>query len=196
MRFPLTAAEMTRSKEAGISKGKELRANFRIRVPEVRLIGPDGNQMGVFQTRDALRKAEDFGLDLVEISPTARPPVCRIMDFGKYKYELAKKEHEAKKHQVVIHLKELRLRPATDEHDIQTKIRHARRFLEDGNKVKITVQFRGREMAHQEFGRKLMDRIQEELIAMGSVEQKPKMEGRSLTIILGPIPQGGKNAKA
>jgi len=165
-------------------------------VPEIRLIGPDGSQMGVFQTRDAQRKAEDFGLDLVEISPTARPPVCKIMDYGKYKYDLAKREHEAKKHQAVVHIKELRLRPATDEHDVQTKIRHAKRFLEDGDKVRITIQFRGREMAHKELGQKLMARILADISEIGIAEQPAKMEGRALSALIGPIPAGGKNAKA
>ena len=173
-----------------ISRERELRVNFRIRIPEIRLIGPDGSQMGVFQTRDALKKAEEFGLDLVEISPMAKPPVCKIMDYGKYKYELAKKEHEAKKHQAVIKLKEVRLRPATDEHDVQTKLRHIKRFLEDGDKVKITIQFRGREMAHKEFGTKLMERIQKEFETTSQVEQSAKMEGRSLSIILGAAPKG------
>lgn len=163
--------------------------NWRIRVPEVRLIGPDGSQMGVFQTRDAQKKAEEFGLDLVEISPTARPPVCKIMDFGKYKYEMAKREHEAKKHQVVVHLKELRLRPSTDEHDTQTKIRHAKRFLGDGNKVKISIQFRGREMAHQELGRKLMDKILADIGDMAVQDVRPKFEGRTLMAILAPNTQ-------
>lgn len=176
-----------RNKEACIrEREKEIRVNWRIRVPEVRLIGPDGSQMGVFQTRDALKKAEEFGLDLVEISPMARPPVCKIMDFGKYKYELAKKEHEAKKHQSVVHLKELRLRPATDEHDVQTKVRHAKRFLEDGDKVKITIQFRGREMAHQELGQKLMTKILQEVGDFAELDQKPKFEGRFLNVVLGP----------
>ena len=142
--------------------------------------------MGLFQTRDALRKAQDFGLDLVEVSPAARPPVCKIMDFGKYKYEMAKKEHEAKKHQVVVHLKEVRLRPATDEHDVQTKVRHIKRFLEDGDKVKVVVQFRGREMAHKELGMKLMEQIQTEVAELGEVEQRSKFEGRFLNAILVP----------
>ncbi|OGQ49534.1 MAG: translation initiation factor IF-3 [Deltaproteobacteria bacterium RIFCSPLOWO2_02_FULL_47_10] len=175
---------------------RELRINFRIRVPEVRLIGPDGSQMGLFQTRDALKKAEEFGLDLAEISPTARPPVCKIMDYGKYKYDLAKRDHEANKHQVIVKLKELRLRPATGEHDVQTKIRHARRFLEEGNKVKITIQFRGREMAHQELGRKIMDKIKNAIADIGALEQNPKFEGRFLNMIVAPMAQGGKNAKA
>ena len=152
--------------------------------------------MGLFQTRDALKKAEEFGLDLAEISPTARPPVCKIMDYGKYKYDLAKRDHEANKHQVIVKLKELRLRPATGEHDVQTKIRHARRFLEEGNKVKITIQFRGREMAHQELGRKIMDQIKNAIADIGALEQNPKFEGRFLNMIVAPMAQGGKNAKA
>ncbi len=146
--------------------------------------------MGVFQTRDALKKAEEFGLDLVEISPMARPPVCKIMDHGKYKYDIAKKEHEAKKHQAVIKLKEIRLRPATDEHDLMTKVKHIKRFLEEGDKVKVTVQFRGREMAHQEIGRKMMDRITTELGTLAVPEQRSKMEGRFLNMIFGPAPKG------
>jgi len=148
--------------------------------------------MGVFQTRDAQKKAEEFGLDLVEISPTARPPVCKIMDFGKYKYEMSKRDHDAKKHQTVVRLKELRLRPATDEHDIQTKVRHAKRFLEDGDKVKMSIQFRGREMAHQEIGRKMMDHIKAEMGDMAIEDQRVRMEGRSLTVIFAPAPKAGK----
>ncbi|MBI2092335.1 MAG: translation initiation factor IF-3 [Deltaproteobacteria bacterium] len=161
-----------------------MRVNFRIRVPEVRVIGPDGGQMGLFQTRDALKRAQEFGLDLVEISPTARPPVCKIMDYGKYKYEIAKREQAAKKHQIVIRLKEIRLRPATDDHDVQTKVRHIKRFLEEGDKVKVTVQFRGREMAHKEMGEKLVAKITSELGAMSQFEQQPKFEGRALSMIL------------
>lgn len=170
-----------------------MRINFRIRIPEVRLIGPDGAQLGILQTRDALRKAEEFGLDLVEISPNARPPVCKIMDYGKYKYELAKKDHEAKKHQVVIKLKEIRLRPRTDDHDLQTKIRHIKRFLEEGNKVKVTVQFRGREMAHVEMGHKMMAKIVTEVGALGVLEQRSKFEGRFLNLIIGPTGKATKD---
>lgn len=160
--------------------------NFRIRVPEVRLIGPDGSQMGVLQTRDALRKAEEFGLDLVEISPMARPPVCKIMDHGKYKYDLAKREHEAKKHQAVVKLKEIRFRPATDEHDVHTKVKHIKRFLEEGDKVKVVIQFRGREMAHKELGFKLMERMIADIGPLAEVEQRGKFEGRFLNLFLAP----------
>lgn len=167
--------------------------NFRIRVPEIRLIGPDGSQMGIFQTRDAVKRAEEFGLDLVEISPMAKPPVCKIMDYGKYKYDIAKREHEAKKHQSVVHLKEVKLRPSTDEHDVQTKLRHIKRFLEDGDKAKVTIQFRGREMAHKELGNKLMEKIKTDIGAAAEIEQPPKFEGRFLTMIIGPS-KGAKHA--
>ncbi len=170
-----------------------MRVNRRIRIPEIRLIGPDGSQMGVFQTRDAMRKAEEFGLDLVEISPTARPPVCKIMDYGKYKYEKAKREKEAKKHQTVIHLKEIKMRPMTEEHDIQTKVRHIRKFIEEGDKIKVTIQFRGREMAHRELGMKVVDRIKQELGESVVIDRMPRFEGRFLTMFLSPAPgKGGK----
>lgn len=152
----------------------------------MRLIDFDGNQLGLFQTMDAMKLAEERGYDLVEISPTARPPVCKIMDYGKYKYEMAKKAHEAKKHQIVVHLKEVKMRPATDEHDLQTKIKHIKRFLEEGNKAKITVQFRGREMSHRELGRKVVDRVLTEIGELAVVEQPPKQEGRFLITILAP----------
>lgn len=150
------------------------------------MIGPDGDQLGVFQTRDALTKARDFGLDLVEISPNARPPVCKIMDYGKYKYELSKKEHEAKKKQTVIHLKEIQLRPSTGEHDLQTKMSHIRRFLEHGDKAKVAVRFRGREMAKTDFGVKLLDRVTKELVDIGEIDQSLNREGKVMSIILKP----------
>ena len=165
----------------------ELRVNRRIRVPEVRLIGEDGEQLGVFATYEAIRKAEDAGLDLVEISPTARPPVCKIMDYGKYKYETQKKKHEQKKHQIVVKLKEIKMRAATDEHDFQTKIRHIKRFLEEGDKVKISIRFRGREMAHVDLGQERMKRVVEEVKGLGEVESFPKMEMRQLFMLLVPV---------
>ncbi len=164
----------------------DLRTNRRIRVPEVRLIDEEGNQLGVFITREALRRAEEAGLDLVEISPTARPPVCKIMDFGRYKYEQSKRKHEAKKKQVVVQIKEIKMRPATDEHDFQTKLRHVKRFLEEGNKVKITIRFRGREMAHVDLGQERMKRVMEEVRELGDVENFPKMEGRQMFMMIGP----------
>lgn len=142
--------------------------------------------MGVFITSEALKRAEEAGLDLVEISPTARPPVCKIMDYGKYKYDQAKKRHEAKKHQVVVRTKEIKMRPATDEHDLQTKLRHIKRFLEEGDKVKVTLRFRGREMAHMDLGRQRLARIVQEVAEIGEVEQMPKLEGRMMSMVVGP----------
>ena len=162
------------------------RVNTRIRVPEVRLIGADGGQMGLFQTRDALNKARDLGLDLVEISPNARPPVCKIMDYGKYKYEQSNKQHEAKKKQVVIHLKEMQIRPSTGEHDFQVKVEHIRRFLEHGDKAKVTVRFRGRELAHTETGRAMLDKVVKELSDISEVDQMPRREGKVIHLILKP----------
>ncbi|HEX9019754.1 MAG TPA: translation initiation factor IF-3 [Nitrospirota bacterium] len=161
------------------------RINFQIRVKEVRVISSDGEQLGIMDTRDAIRKAEDLGLDLVEVAPTAKPPVCRIMDFGKYKYELAKKAHESKKHQSVVVVKEIKLRPRTDEHDINFKTNNIKRFLEDGNKVKVTIMFRGREMAHTTYGRAVLDRILNDLQNEAMVEQPARMEGRNMTMLLG-----------
>ncbi len=170
---------------------KDMRTNRRIRVPEVRLIDENGEQVGVFITREALRRAEEAGLDLVEISPMARPPVCKIMDYGKYKYEQSKRKQEQKKKQAVVLIKEIKMRPATDEHDFQTKLRHVRRFLEDGNKVKITIRFRGREMAHKDIGHERMKRVIEEVGELGEVENFPKMEGRQMFMMLGPAKKKG-----
>ena len=153
-------------------------------MPNIRLIGPDGSQLGIVATREALRKAEDFGLDLVEVAPNANPPVCRIMDFGKYKYEQSKREKEGKKKQHTITVKEIRLRPKTDDHDLETKIRHARKFLENKNKVKITIIFRGREMFYKDFGVQLMNRVQEMLSDIAQPEGAPKMEGRRMIMVL------------
>jgi translation initiation factor IF-3 len=156
-----------------------------IKVKEVRVIDADGGQLGILDTRDAIRKAEDLGLDLVEVAPTAKPPVCRIMDFGKYKYELAKKAHESKKHQSVIVVKEIKLRPRTDDHDVNFKMNNIKRFIEEGNKVKVTVMFRGREMAHTSHGRAVLERIVADLQNDIVVEQPPRMEGRNMTMLLG-----------
>jgi len=164
-----------------------LRCNRRIRVPEVRLLGPDGDQMGLFITMEAVKRAEELGLDLVEISPHANPPVCKIMDYGRYKYERSKKKHEQKKKQTVVLIKEIKMRAATDEHDFQTKLRHIKRFLGEGNKVKITIRFRGREMAHIDLGRDRMQKVAEEVKELGQVEAFPKMEGRQLFMMLSPL---------
>lgn len=150
------------------------------------MIDETGAQLGVLDTRQALDVARDRGLDLVEISPTAVPPVCKIIDYGKFKYQQKKKSHEQKKHQVVQQLKEVKFRPGTDDHDRAFKLRHILRFLEDGDKVKVTVTFRGREMAHQEFGRILLENIAKETEKTGKVERIPKLEGRTMTMIISP----------
>jgi translation initiation factor IF-3 len=156
-----------------------------IKLKEVRVINSDGEQLGVLDTREAIKRAEEQGLDLVEVAPTAKPPVCRIMDFGKYKYEMAKKAAESRKHQTVIVVKEIKLRPRTDDHDVNFKLNNIKRFLEDGNKVKVTVMFRGREMAHIDHGRAVLERIVNELQNDAVVEQPPRLEGRNMTLLLG-----------
>ena len=153
---------------------------------EVRVIGPDGEQLGIIATPEAYRRAQEMGYDLVEVAPTAQPPVCKIMDYGKYKYELQKKEHLSRKHQKSTQVKEIKLRPRTDRHDLDTKIRQIRTFLEEGNKTKVTVMFRGREMANQELGRAVIDAVIQGLGESGTVEFAPRMEGRSLVMILAP----------
>ena len=170
------------------------RMNERIRIPEIRLIDHDGSQLGVFITSEALRRARELGLDLVEISPMAKPPVCKIMDYGKHKYEESKKKHERKKKQTVVVVKEIKLRPSTDEHDFQTKLRHVRRFLETNNKVKVSIRFRGREMAHVDLGMAKMKKITEEIKEFGEVESYPKMEGRQMMMILSPTKKVAQKA--
>lgn len=167
----------------------EHRINERIRIPQVRLIDQDGNQVGVVDTTQALQMARDVGLDLVEISPNAAPPVCKILDYGKFKYEKKKKDHEAKKKQVVVKVKEVQLRPNTDEHDIAYKFKNVRTFLEEGDKAKITMMFRGREVAYVENGRKLLARLIQELGDLAVVEATPKLEGKKLIMVLGPNPK-------
>lgn len=157
-----------------------------IRSREVRVVSYEGEQLGIMPTSDALRLAEEQGLDLVEVAPNEKPPVCRIMDFGKYKYQQSKRLQQAKKRQKVILVKEIKLRPKTEEHDYQFKSQHIRRFLQEGNKVKVTVVFRGREMAHTELGQRMLDRMASELEDMGTVEQTPKQEGRNLAMVLTP----------
>ena len=163
--------------------------NERIRVPQVRVIGDDGSQVGVLPVREALAMAQAKSLDLVEVSPTAQPPVCRIMDFGKFKYEQNRKARKAKKKQHVTHLKEIKMRPKIDEHDYGFKMDHARSFLADRDKVKFTITFRGREMAHQEIGHALVQRIIAELVEVALVEQHARSEGRMLTLVMMPKPQ-------
>jgi translation initiation factor IF-3 len=157
-----------------------------IRSREVRVVSYEGEQLGIMLTSEALRLAEEQGLDLVEVAPNEKPPVCRIMDFGKYKYQQSKRLQQAKKRQKVILVKEIKLRPKTEEHDYQFKSQHIRRFLQEGNKVKVTVVFRGREMAHTELGQRMLDRMASEMEDMGAVEQTPKQEGRNLAMVLTP----------
>jgi translation initiation factor IF-3 len=161
---------------------QELRVNQRIRVKDVRLIGVSGEQMGIVPTRDALQKAQEAGLDLVEVASQASPPVCRIMDFSKYKYDQEKKAKEAKKHQKVIHLKEIKLKPNIEEHDYQVKLHHLKRFLTRGDKAKVTMIFRGREMSHIDIGKKVLDRVISDLSDSGELEKAPTREGRSITL--------------
>lgn len=158
-----------------------------IRAREVRVIASDGEQLGVMPVREAIAKAEELGLDLVEVAAAAVPPVCRIMDFGKYKYELNKKAHESKKHQTLIAIKEIKLRPRTDDHDIAFKLNNIKRFIGEGNKVKVSVMFRGREMAHQQLGRAVLDRLIQELQGIAIVEQQARMEGRNMFLMLAPV---------
>ncbi|MDE0589317.1 translation initiation factor IF-3 [Halocynthiibacter sp. C4] len=163
--------------------------NDRIRAPEIRLIEADGGNGGVVTPARALAMAEEAGLDLVEISPNAKPPVCKIMDFGKFKYEQQKRESEARKKQKIIEVKEVKFRPNTDTHDYQVKMRNVFKFLENGDKVKVSLRFRGREMAHQNLGRELLERVAEDTKEHGKVENMPKMEGRQMIMMIGPRPQ-------
>jgi translation initiation factor IF-3 len=165
---------------------KFVRINEEIRSYTLRVIGPKGEQLGILSLKDALKKSEEYDLDLVEVASSASPPVCRIMDFSKYKYEQEKREREVKKHSKTGQVKEVRFRPSIDEHDYQTKLSHARKFLERGNKVRIRLFFRGREMAHQDLGRQLMDRVVKDLSNVGKVDRPAKQMGRIIILVLGP----------
>ncbi len=160
--------------------------NLQIRAPQVRVIGEDGEMLGVYTVPEAVRLAEEKGLDLIEIAPQASPPTCKIMDYGKWKYENKKKQAEARKNQVVVSIKEVQLRPRTEEHDLETKLKHATRFLLDGDKVKINLRFSGREMAHQELGYDLVNKFTSRLDEIAMVEVPPKKEGRQLFAIVAP----------
>ncbi len=162
------------------------RVNDRIRISPIRLIDEEGNQLGIVATDEARALAADRGLDLVEVAPGARPPVCRLMDFGKYKYAQARKAREAKKKQHIIHVKEVKLRPKIEAHDIDFKMRHARRFIEDGDKVKFTLMFRGREVTHPERGRRILEMVKDELEDIAVVESDISHEGRTMTMLMGP----------
>jgi translation initiation factor IF-3 len=170
--------------------------NAQIRAPQVRVIGPEGEQIGVLSSREALERAQEMNLDLVEVAPNADPPVCKLMDYGKFRYQQQKRAHEAKKKQTVIQVKEVKVRPKIDEHDYQFKLKHVKRFLEGGDKAKVSVVFRGREIVHRDLGRKILDRFIEETQELGEVEMMPKMEGRNMTMILtAKSAKGDKKAK-
>src|SRR6184192_2229925 len=164
----------------------QTRINDRIRVPEVRLIGADGNQIGIVKTSEALSYAQERDLDLVEVAPDARPPVCRVLDYSKYKYEQAQKQKAARKHQQQINVREIKFRPKIAEHDYATKKGHVERFLRHKDKVKVTIMFRGREVTHPERGVMILDRLAEDLENLAIVEQRPNLDGRNMTMMLGP----------
>jgi translation initiation factor IF-3 len=165
---------------------KRVRVNKQIRISPIRVIAADGAQLGIMEVDAALAQAIEQGLDLVEVAPMARPPVARIMDYGKFKFEQAKMARQAKKKQHVIHLKEVKFRPGIDEHDFMTKTRHAREFLGEGNKVKVTLMFRGRQIAHPELGREVVNRVAQELADVAKIEADAKFEGKFMTMILAP----------
>lgn len=169
-----------------ISK-QELKINEEIRVGQVRLVGPEGEQLGIMDSAAALDLAYQKNLDLVLIAPKAEPPVCKVMDYGKYKFELAKRDKEARKNQKTVNIKELRLSPSIDEHDFDTKINHAKKFLQDGDKVKVSIRFRGREIHHAALGTKTLERFRDALSELGSADKPPKMEGRSMSILIAPL---------
>lgn len=170
----------------------DVRLNERIRVPQVRLIDEKGEQVGIVDTKQALQMARDRGLDLMEVSPNAQPPVCKICDYGKFKYEKKKKEHQARKNQVVVKVKEVQLRPNTDQHDLDYKIKNSHEFLLEGDKVKFTILFRGREIAHTEPGFKMVNEVIERLKEVGIVESPAKLEGKKLIMVMAPNPQAKK----
>lgn len=175
---------------------KALRVNQQIRVREVRVIDEDGQQLGIYPIHEALRLANERNLDLVEVAPNAVPPVCRLLDYGKFQYERQKKEREARKAQKVIEIKEIRLRPRTGEHDLDTKVRHALNFLEEGSKVKVTVRFRGREITHPEIAREQLEEFVAKVGNAAVVEMQPSMDGKNLFLLLSPNPAGKKAAPA
>lgn len=174
------------AEELAIAAPKRNRVNREITSLEIRLIGADGNQVGVVRTREALEMAEEAALDLVEIQPTAEPPVCRLMDYGRFRFDQKKKLNEAKKKQKQVQIKEIKFRPGTDEGDYQVKLRNLTRFLNEGDKAKVTMRFRGREHAHRELGLELLKRVEGDLAEISIVEQQPQMEGRQMIMVLSP----------
>ena len=166
-----------------------VRRNEQIRARDVRVIGAEGEQIGILPRMEAIALAKEAGMDLVEVAATADPPVCRIMDFGKFKYEQQQKKKDAKKNQSVVQIKEIKVRPKTDDHDYETKLRHIRRFLTDGDRCKVTVFFRGREIVHKDRGQAILERVIEDTKDIGKVEQEPSAEGRTLQMLLMPLPK-------
>ena len=166
-----------------------VRRNEQMRARDVRVIGAEGEQIGILPRMEAIALAKEAGMDLVEVAATADPPVCRIMDFGKFKYEQQQKKKEAKKNQSVVQIKEIKVRPKTDDHDYETKLRHIRRFLTDGDRCKVTVFFRGREIVHKDRGQAILERVIEDTKDIGKVEQEPSAEGRTLQMLLMPLPK-------
>jgi translation initiation factor IF-3 len=187
--------DVGRRKENRIAQ-QELRVNDRIRIPRVRVVGADGAQVGILDTRDALALAQEQDLDLVEVAPQADPPVCRIMDYGKYKYEQAVRQREARKKQSLVVVKEMKMRPKIDRHDYETKMGHVTRFLQQGAKVKVTIMFRGRETVHPELGRKLLDRLAEDVRDIAKVDVPAKLDGRNMTMVLAPMREAIAGKKA
>ncbi|AVG16281.1 MULTISPECIES: translation initiation factor IF-3 [Chromobacteriaceae] len=171
---------------SAIAQEREARINGEITAREIRLVGKEGEQIGIVSLREAMALAEEGDVDLVEISPTAQPPVCKLMDYGKYKYEMSKKRHEAKQKQKQVQIKEIKFRPGTDDGDYNVKLRNLVRFLTEGDKAKVTLRFRGREMAHQDIGLALLKRVEADLAEVGTVEQFPRLEGRQMVMMIAP----------
>lgn len=180
---------------SAIATARDQRTDRRIKAREVRVVGPNGEQLGVMPTDQALARAQAEGLNLVEVNPMARPPVCKIMDYGRFKYEEKKKANEAKKKQVVVKVKEVKLRPKTEEHDYETKLRHVKEFIEEGNKAKITIMFRGREITHRELGTAILDDVMKDTKDIAVVDQQVRLEGKTMFIILGPNPKVAQRAR-
>ncbi|GGM01179.1 translation initiation factor IF-3 [Nakamurella endophytica] len=184
-----SAADSIRTRLQEDSISVEPRINDRIRVPEVRLVGAAGEQIGIVSTGEALRRAQEADLDLVEVAPDARPPVCKLMDYGKFKYESAQKAREARRNQVLTVIKEMKLRPKIDPHDYETKKGHVVRFLQAGDKVKVTIMFRGREQSRPELGFRLLQRLAQDVAELGVIESAPKQDGRNMIMVLAPHKQ-------
>jgi len=183
------------SRSSTLALARDQRTDRRIKAREVRVVGSQGEQLGVMPTEVALAKAQAEGLNLVEVNPMSKPPVCKIMDYGRFKYEEKKKANDAKKKQVVVKVKEVKLRPKTEEHDYETKVRHVKEFIEEGNKAKITIMFRGREITHRNLGTAILDDVVADLKEIAVVEQPPRLEGKQMFMILGPNSKVAQRAR-